>query len=72
MPPEPIVVNAALAGMGLLMTGTFGIGVKVLLKVNELVTVVSAPKSGLVDRFEALEGKVDDLTGRVDRALGSE
>ncbi len=70
MATEPILVGAALTAIGLLLVGTFTVGFKMLLKTNTIYTVLCHPGSGVVDRLESLEQKVDLMQRRIDAAFG--
>ena len=68
---EPILVNAALKLVGVLVTGTFVAVLGVLLKLNTMETLLTNPQTGLVHLFAELRKDFDALRRRVDIALGS-
>lgn len=69
MPPEPLLVNAALGGMGLLLITALGVLWHLNSKMTELYGVVAHPELGIVkvltDLREEMREEFKELKERV-------
>lgn len=65
MPAEPIVVNAALAGMGMLLVAALGILWHLHAKFTELLGIITHPELGIVAMLKAVREEVKEVRGEV-------